>query len=265
MEPSFWLKLALSFAVGSTWVTLSTLFAERFGSKLGGLIGGLPSTAVISLSFIGYTQSPFIAAQAAALIPIVQGINSVFIIVYLLMIQHSLFVSLFGGLIAWFSLAGLLMLYPLQSVWVSVAGWLGLGLGSIWFVEKRLAIPSYSRIRLRYTLRQVGLRALFGGSVIAFAVLSGKLGGPLYGGIFATFPAMFISTLIVTYYSGGADFSSGVAKSLMVSGAINVPLYALAVRFLYPQWGLIAGTLAAFSFSLVSGYWTYRFMQVKLT
>jgi hypothetical protein len=55
VDASFWLKLILSFIVGSLWVTLTTLSAERFGSKVGGLIGVLPSTVVIALLFIGFT------------------------------------------------------------------------------------------------------------------------------------------------------------------------------------------------------------------
>jgi hypothetical protein len=265
MEASFWLKLALSFVAGSVWVTASTLIAERFGSKLGGLIGGLPSTAVISLFFIGWSQSPTLASQAATMIPIVQGINSLLIVVYVLWVKHSFAIGITAGLLAWFALTGLLVGYSLGALWVSITGWLGFGLASYFVVEKILRVPSQGCIQVRYTAIQVLLRALFGGTVIAFAVLVGKLGGPLYGGIFATFPAMFLSTLVITYYSGGASFSSAVAKSLLLSGIINVPLYALAVRFLYPAWGLYVGTLAAFIFSLGSGYLTYRFMQVKMT
>ena len=50
MDVSFLSRLALSFLTGAAWVTLSTLASERYGSKLGGLIGGLPSTAVKKLS-----------------------------------------------------------------------------------------------------------------------------------------------------------------------------------------------------------------------
>jgi hypothetical protein len=39
METSFWIKLGLSFAVGRAWVTMSSIAAERYGSKIGGLNG----------------------------------------------------------------------------------------------------------------------------------------------------------------------------------------------------------------------------------
>ena len=107
-------------------------------------------------------------------------------------------------------------------------------------------------------------RALFGGGVIGFAVFIGRVGGPHYGGVFATFPAMYISTLAITFYSGGMEFSRGMAKALVMSGTINVPVYAMAVKLLYPLWGLIWGTLASLLITGFTGWLTYRFMRSHL-
>jgi len=41
LNGSFYLLLLLSLLVGSIWVTLTTILAEKFGSKIGGLIGML--------------------------------------------------------------------------------------------------------------------------------------------------------------------------------------------------------------------------------
>ena len=62
MDYTFWYKLLLSFLVGGCWVTLTTIIAEKFGSKIGGLLGGLPSTIVVSLLFIGLTQNAEVAS-----------------------------------------------------------------------------------------------------------------------------------------------------------------------------------------------------------
>ena len=40
MEP-FTLKLILSFIVGAIWVTGATILAEKYGTKLGGVIVGI--------------------------------------------------------------------------------------------------------------------------------------------------------------------------------------------------------------------------------
>ena len=81
----FILKLILSFIVGSIWITLATIIAEKFGTKLGGVIAGLPSTVVIALFFIGWTQTPLIASQSTSMVPIVMGIGALFVMIYMIL------------------------------------------------------------------------------------------------------------------------------------------------------------------------------------
>ena len=265
MESSFWHKLGLSFIVGSAWVTLSTVAAERYGSKIGGLIGGLPSTAVVALLFIGLTQTPLAASETTTIMPLAQGLNGLFIIVYVLLVRRGLVTGVLSALSVWFSFASILIAIGVQWFWVSVAGWILLVLSCYVVVEKWMRISSRGKIRVRYAASQIIFRALFGGAVIAFAVLVGKLGGPLFGGIFATFPAMFLSTLVITYRTGGAEFSRAVAKALMVSGMIHVALYAIVVRYVYVWSGLVCGTAIALVFSAGTGYVTYLFMRSRLS
>jgi hypothetical protein len=265
MDPSFWYKIGLSFLVGGAWVTLTTLAAERYGSKIGGFIGGLPSTAVVSLLFIGITQTPHVASEATTVMPFAQGINGFFIISYLLFVRRGLGPGVLGALVVWFFLASFLAAIGIQYFLVSVAGWLILVWSCYWVVEKRMKIPSQGKVRIRYSSSQIIFRALFGGVMIACAVFMGKVGGPLFGGIFATFPAMFLSTFIITYRTGGAEFSRAVAKALLVSGLINVALYAIVVRYVYAWSGLVYGTAIALAFSCGTGYATYLFLRARLS
>lgn len=265
MDASFWFKLLLSFIVGSLWITLTTLSAERFGSKVGGLIGGLPSTVVIALFFIGLTQSPEIAAQATTVMPLAQGLNGLFVLTFMQFIPRGLRLGLLTSMILWFVQSSLLYLLDIQRFWVSLLGWLFLLVFCYLVVEKRMKIPSQGRLTISNPLSQLVWRALFGGGVITLAVLMGKIGGPLLGGIFSSFPAMFLSTLVITYNSAGSGFSRSVGKSLMISGLINVPLYEIMVRFLYPTVGLVLGTMLALLFSLGTGYLTFLFMKKRLS
>jgi Protein of unknown function (DUF3147) len=264
MEASFWFKLGLSFFVGSLWVTLTTLSAERFGSKVGGLIGGLPSTVVIALLFIGYTQSPWVAAQATTIMPLAQGLNGLFVLSFMLLIRRGLWAGIMGALLVWAIQSTLLYLLDIHSFLISLVGWLLLLCFCYMLLEKWLKIPSRGKLGISYPPSQLIGRAVFGGVVISLAVFMGKIGGPLLGGIFGSFPAMFLSTLVITYHSGGSDFSRSVGKSLLISGLINVPLYEIVVRYLYPIVDLIPGTLVAILFSLGTGYLTFRFMKSRL-
>ncbi len=265
MDTSFWLKLGSSFLVGSAWVTLSTVAAERYGTKIGGLIGGLPSTVIVTLFFIGLTQTPLVAVSATTIIPLSMSCTGLFMVVYLFFARRGLRVGLAIALLIWFCLSGLLVGLDIRDVRISILGWVCLAVGCFLVVEKGMKIPSRIRVKAHYTTTQIVYRAVFGGAVITFAVLMGKLGGPLLGGIFATFPAMFLSTLVITYRVGGADFSRAVGKSLLVSGIATVPIYALAVRFLYPWAGLGLGTLLAILVSLGAGYLTFLFMRAGMS
>ena len=260
MNSAFWWKLGLSFVVGSGWVALSTVAGERYGSKIGGLIGGLPSTVFVSLLFIGFTQTPLVASETTTLMPLTQGINGIFVIAYLLLVRRGLALGLGSALGVWVILAGSIAAIGIQHLWVSLCGWAVCAVSCYVVVERGMSIPARGELRVQCSLSQGGLRALFGGAVIVVAVWAGKLLGPAYGGIFATFPAMFVSTLAITYRTGGAEFSRAVGKAMMMSGMVNVALYTIAVRYLYVWCGLLYGTVLALVVSCVTGYVTYRSM-----
>jgi hypothetical protein len=250
MDASFWLKLMLSFIIGGLWISLATLSAERFGTRVGGIIAGLPSTVVISLFFIGLTQSPEVAAQATTLMPLAQGFNGWFVVIFLFLF--------------WLAQFGLLSLLDLDNFTLSILGWLILLVLCYFVIEKWMKISSLEALKLTYHPSQVILRALFGGAVISFAVFMGKLGGPQLGGIFGSFPAIFLSTLVITNQTRGPDFTRAVGKPMLISGLVNVPLYEIAVRLLYPRLGLGLGTLLALLFALLAGYLTFQFIKSRM-
>ena len=101
--------------------------------------------------------------------------------------------------------------------------------------------------------------------MIAGVVLVAKLGGPIVGGLLATFPTVMLSTLILNHLNHGRAFASAVLKSMTVSGTLNVTLFLTAVRYLYPLCGLALGTLVSFALSLLSGYLVYRFVRTRMT
>lgn len=261
MDNLFWFKILLSFITGGIWITLTTVAAEKFGSKIGGLLGGLPSTIVVTLLFIGLTQNANLASQATTIVPLAHGFNTFFILTFIQTIPGGLKRAVPLSLLVWFLSAGLLILINVERYWISLGGWL-IFLGMAYFLlEKRLRIHSHTTIPIRYQSGQIMFRALFSGSVIAFAVVMGKLGGPLIGGIFATFPALFLTTLIITYRSGGAGFARATAKSLLISGLFNVIIYTVVVRCLFVRVGLFSGTGIALVISIGTGYLTYLFME----
>jgi uncharacterized membrane protein (GlpM family) len=265
MPDLFWLHLALAFIVGSTWVTLTTVAAERFGSKVGGFIGGLPSTAVVAFFFIGLTQTPEVASQATTVFPLVYGFTGLFLVLYATLAPKGLRIALLGSLFVWFILSALVVVLDVKNFAVSLVAYGFILVASIYVLERKLKLAAAPKAEIHYLAGQIVWRAAFSGFIIAFVVFISKIAGPIFGGIFSAFPAVFISTLIIAHQSRGMEFSRAMTKPLLVTGMITIVIYSLGVRYCYPGLGLVLGTLAAYAAAIFSAYFTAIFIQRKLT
>jgi hypothetical protein len=263
MDP-FFLKLILGFIVGGTWITLTTVAAERFGSKVGGAIGGLPSTIVVSLFFIAWTQGPEQAFNSTTFMPLAFAVDVVYLIVYAILSRRGLTLGIVGALTAWFALTAVLIWARVANLELALAVWiLALVLG-FHLAQHRLRLRSQSRVPIRYTPLQIAWRAVFSGLVIAFAIGMSRVGGPVWGGVFSAFPANFTSTLIITSRSVSVDFSRSLVTPLLVSGLFNAVVFGLALRCLIFSFDLIPATALAYGISVISGYLTYLFIKSQV-
>ena len=263
MESIFLLKLALSFFIGGLWVVMATVLADKLGSKIGGLVSGLPSTVMFSLFFIAWTQSPSVAVEATTISPIVGGVTCLFLACYASLVKKGFVKATLASLALWSLLSYGLARIHFNNYPLSILGYVGLFALSFVIMEKILNIKSVKGKRIVYTPMLILGRGLIGGSVVALAVFLGKIGGPLLGGMFAMFPAMFTSTMLVTYYSHGSLFSAATMKSSMVS-AISVTVYSIVARYTYIPLGLWLGTLVSIIVSFGTGVVIYKTVITKL-
>ncbi len=257
MDGAFLSKLALTFAVGGLWVTLSTAVADKAGPKIGGWLSGLPSTVAVALFFIGLAQGPEAAAEATTVIPLVAGANGLFLVTYVRFSRRNFSLGFGLAFLVWAILATGLAFLKGISLPLSIAGF-----GAI-FSASLLSLPgdrSPSRRagrKVRLTSSALAGRALLSGFIVAAAVALAKAAGPFVGGIFAAFPGVFSSTILISYRSRGLDFSRAIAGPMMTSGLANVVVYAISVRLAYPSAGLAAGTAIAYGVTLVGAYPVY--------
>lgn len=261
----FWLQLFFAFLVGGVWIVAATVAADRFGSKIGGFIGGLPSTIVVSFFFIGLTQGPEAVFHVTTVFPLSYAVTSLFLVMYAFAARKGFPHALVASLFLWFLLTGLISVFKPESFMLSLLTYLIASLASYILLEKYLQIRSRSGSKIYSTPLHIILRGLFGGFMIAFTVLISKIGGPMLGGIFAAFPAAFLSTLVISYLSQGMTFSQAMTKPLLITGMGTVVIYALAARYFYPLYGLILGTVFSFLVSMISAYLTFLFMQKKVS
>ena len=261
LDQAFLWKLILSFIVGSVWITSVTVIAERFGSKIGGFVGGLPSTIVVALIFIGLSQSTEDASRAAVMIPMIMGVNGLFILVYLARVQQGLIQAMASGLFVWFLVIAFIVWTGVESALISFLAWSTTIVLWYYIVYHVMHIESAGGIRVPYTTKQIVARGVFSGLIISVAVLISRLTGPVVGGIFSNFPVIFMSTLFITHRTGGAEFSKAVAKTLMVSAMVNVGVYSFAAHYAYKYLNLGIGTVVAVFITLFSGSATYAFLK----
>ena len=109
ISATFLLHLILAFVVGSIWVTIITIIAEKKGSTLGGILGGLPSTSAFSFFFIGINQSSTAAVQATTVFPLAFGITSAYLLFYAFFAKRSFRRGIIISIIIWFGLSGLVI------------------------------------------------------------------------------------------------------------------------------------------------------------
>jgi len=261
VEDYFYLKLLMAFVVGSTMVTLATVAAEKLGSKVGGFIGGLPTMVAITLFFIGYVQTPQTAAEATAPIPLIMAFNGIYLVVYVALSGWGTWIAMGGGFLVWLMLASLIILLNLTDFYQALLIYGILFFGSYQMLDKKWRLRSAGKLSIRYTPWQLLARALFSGGVAVSAVYLSKVGGPIWGGIMAPFPVVYLSTLFILARSWGIRYSLAITKSLLVSACVNVVVYAFAVRYSYPALGLGMGTIVALAFAGVSALGTYSFLK----
>lgn len=254
VDSLFLFKLVLTFLVGSLWLPGVTILAERFGSKTGGVIAGMPSTIVIALFFIGWTQTPGAASQATVVVPLIMGIDGIFIITYVTLVHRSFALALLASLVVWMCFSFALVFIHFNDFGLSLIGFFGLLLLSYGVMEYVLRVKSLGGRTTSLSFSNILVRGLISGGIITLSVACARLGGPLVGGVFASFPAVFLSTMILTYFAQGSTFSVSVMKPLLLSGTVNTTVYASAVRVFYPLFGLIGGTIGSFLLSLISMY-----------
>jgi len=259
----FWIKILLSFITGSIIVILATIIGEKYGTKKGGVIAGLPSTSIVTLFFIGWTQSPATASEAAAITPLIGGITVIFLILYIYNLKRGFAFTLFTSLAAWLLLCSLFVFINFKFFYLSAAIYALLLLIAYYILENKLKVPSRGSKKIKYTPKIIILRGATAGLIMAFGVLMSKFGGPLIGGVFAMFPVVFISTLIIAYMEHGPSFSAALMKSSLFGG-ISVVAYTAGVYYTYNWVGMWLGTALSLTISLIIAFGVYGLVIKKM-
>jgi len=224
----FELRLLASFLVGGAFNGCVMWASERFGSRVGGILVGVPTTTFTSLLFISLTSGSSAAHAAAIVIPPALAADFVFAYAFTRLVHLRRELALVIALALWLALALLPALLHLASFAISCGIYLiGLALALI-------LMHNYPRNTKGHTQasRWTHLfRILLSGCVVASAVALAHFAGPLFGGVFAAFPALIASALYLLSRSQGPSFAKAMACQIplgLCSTAAFVALFYLA-------------------------------------
>lgn len=251
MTELFILQLLLSFIVAGIWTATAIEVAERTGTKLGGWLVLLPSKVAISLFFIGGTQTAAFAAQAAHIIPFAMAIDIFSLLVFLLLSKKKGMLPFAAALVAWAILSLLLGMSGYSDMLAGTLIYAASAIAIFHFLGSKLHIASYAGRKSKpKSISDFVGRAAFIGAFVAIAIVLAAFSGPVWGGIFAAFPAIIFSTLYVVSKNDGMAFARSMGK-MMVLSSVNVVLYAILVAFAYPALGVVWGTIISYSAIIV--------------
>lgn len=250
----FLIKLILSVVVGGTYAALMTWISERFGSKVGGLLLGLPSTSIIGLIFIAWTQNPSAAVTATSIAPASIAAASLFTGAFVLLYRRfGVVLSFLLALCIW----GILTLPFVITHPPNITP--PLIIAFLYLTTSILIVRKFSDQKIKnmpLTAQLVLARAITSGTIIGLAVVLSNLLGPLWGGLMSGFPALFASSTIILLRAHGIGFASSVAKR-MPYGNITSTVFVVGFYFLVPSYGMVIGTALAYGLSILTAVIIY--------
>ncbi len=253
MSSLFIQQLLLSVVVAGIWISAATLVSEKVGSKLGGMISNLPSTILVSLLFVGLTQTPEFATEATITVPLGMTLSTLFLFSYVALVPRGTGIALAGGLLVWLILALFSSFFQETSriTWTII--YFCVAISTYYLAEKKLKIPSLGKTGKKYSLVQVLFRALFAGSVVGTAVFVAQTGSAFWTGLFSSFPAVMLSSMVILTLSAGPGFARALGK-IMLLASTNIVIYAYFAGLFFPVMGLTWGTIFSF---LIATFWVW--------
>ena len=258
MDSLFVSRLVVSFCIAGIWIAAVTLLAERLGSKLGGLFTNLPSNILISLLFVAFINGSSYAVNSVPGIPIGMAINTLFLFVFIVTIKYGLFLSTFASLASWLIIAYAASLIEFQNLWLNCLLYLVVTISSFGILEKIFKIPSAEKSSKQYTKIQIAIRVLFAGTIVSAVIISSKFLNPYLFGIFSTFPAVLLSTMVILVINQDKKFAQATGKILILSSS-NIVVYGLVVYLTFEYYGIVMGTAISFGIAFA---WVWVFHPI---
>lgn len=252
-----------------------TVAVERWGGRIGGLLGTLPSTIVpAAVGILSESSDPEAFRVAMYATPLGMLVNAAFLWTWRALpprlparsLRVRLALMVIASLLTWAvaARAALALLSSVQEAGFAAgavgAGGLGLlvGAGALACLRN----PPSPKGRNRVGLATLAARGVLAGVAIAVAVLFARYGGPVAAGLASTFPAIFLTTMVSLWLSQGEAVQAGAVGPMML-GSGSVAAFALFAAWTMPALGpalgaAVAWVLAAGLVTVPAWWWLGR-------
>lgn len=258
----------------------ATRAIERWGGRLGGVLGSIPTTIVpASLGIAAGSASPAEYQQAMLAVPAGMLLNAAYLLLWRLLPPRlptgspRLPLVLLGALTGWALGATLVVLGG--AAWTA-AGWPMLPLALVTtlvmlILGMRACLRPWPAPRGGQRVGPLVLlaRGSLAATAIGAAVLIASTGHPLLAGLASVFPAIFTTTMVSLWLSQGEAVPTGAVGPMML-GSASVAVYALGASALVPAWGTVPGNasswlIAVAGVSLPAALWLSRMRTMSAT
>jgi hypothetical protein len=236
----FWFTALLSSATTAFVVVTASVLVERVSPFIGAMVASLPIAACAAYVILALQHGPDYIMESAIGSVATMGVNAIFGLVYAVLAwRHGFLVSLGGAFVVW-SIGA----YFIQFIeWTMLAALLfdviayviAISLMYLYFSE-----PPTRRLEVRRT--DIVARAITVALFVGTITILSRYIGSFVAGMFAIFPAVMSSFIIIMHRRIGGRATSFVLAQLQISGfALSlsfVPMY-FAVQSFGVWWAML--------------------------
>ena len=244
-------------------VTLLTVIAERWSSKIAGTISGYPTMTAISLFFFGLEISPQFASNSVPYNFL--GVIATQFFTYIYYWSTLIFkkrIILFSSILA--MVAYFLAVYTLSFLTIDSFGGFLLALISTLVFIKIFNDIKDTKITspIKFSNRVLLFRVLVTASIIVLITEIAKFVGPRWAGLLSSFPSTVFPLILIIHFSYKKENVHSIIKNLP-RGNLVLIFYSLSVSFFYLAYGVYIGTIISlFVVTLISILlWYYKYKR----
>jgi hypothetical protein len=262
----FSLLILIKMGTAILMVIALSVVAEVVSPRFAGILSGYPLGSAISLFFMGYEISPQFAAESALYTSLGLIATQVFAYCYyrfsLLTEKWSTTLQILccslGGISGYLLAAAFLRPLRVNPLFAVLLPTLFIFL----FIRLFRGVED-SRIQKKagMNLNLLLLRSAFAATAIILITSTAKLIGPVWAGLFSAFPMTMLPLVAIIHFTYRTEHVHSILKNVP-TGLGSIVVYALAVIFFYPAYGIYMGT--ALSYGLATLYLIATQLKVSL-